>query len=284
MKVAYLGPNEKTYTGQFTRHHFLDAERIPIQPIRGVIMAVENNEVDLCTVPVENLHSGEVRDTLDTLTECHRARIVREGFFDIYHYLGALKNHEEITKIFSKDEALNQCSRYLYGHYPSAQTIGVTSTEEAVQRIIREQLLDTAAIASKESVSGLEILAAPEELCPDNRTRFFVIGVQPTLSTGRDKTFLAIHPRVRDRPGVLHDVLGFFRGLGINLEYILSRPDRSRELKGYYFYIELDGHETDERVIAAINSARLSLDPHKKHADTIKILGSYPDSMWKNDN
>ena len=279
-KVAYLGP-EKTFTEKAAKQAFPDADLVPMQPIRNVVLAIENERADYGVVPLENFYNGEVRDTLDSLTECSRARIIQEQPLSIIHCLGALKEHGTITIIRSKDQALEQCSRYLCEHYPSATLIATASTAEAAKYIAEQKALDSAAIANEQALldSKLEVLA--KDICPNNKTRFVILARQDTEQTGDDKTFLAIHPSIKDRPGVLYNTLGFLAGLGINLEAIQSRPDGR---KGYYFYLELDGHEKDRNVALALDAIRLSLDPSSKHPKSIKILGSYPNTHWKDEN
>jgi len=280
IKVAYLGPTEKTYTGQITKSIFPDAERTPIQPIRNIMMQTDALKFDLGVIPLENIYNGHVNETLDSLLDMQSVRIVREVSMKIAHCLGALPNHAQIYKIMSKDQGLEQCSRYLCKQYPNANLIAVSSTDEAVRRIKEERLLNTAAIASEESLDKLEILAREDKLCPNNRTRFIVLGREETQATGDDKTFLAIHPPI-DKPGILVDISKPFSRYKINLEYIQSRPDAK---KGYTFYIELDGHQLDKKVIKAMNKVKDNLDPKHKHQDTIKILGSYANSHWKDEN
>lgn len=280
MKVAYLGP-QGTFTEKATKEVFPSEELVPLQPIRRVVRSVETGEVDHGVVPIENIYDGEVRETLDSLTECSKTRIISEMSLAIVHCLGALQGRGQITRIYSKDQALEQCSRYLCEKYPDADTFAVSSTAEAARRIAEEKMLDAAAIASESALmgSGLEILAS--DICPNNKTRFVILGTASTNKSGDDKTFVAIHPqssKVRDRPGVLNCTLDFFASLGINLEYIQSRPDGK---KGYIFYIELNGHERDEAVNTALDSIRLSLDPQKLFLDTVKVLGSYKNTHWK---
>ena len=280
MKVAYLGP-QGTFTEKATREVFPSEELVPLQPIRRVIRAVEAVEVDRGVVPSENFYNGEVRETLDALTESSKARIIGEKSLVVVHCLGALQGHGKIMQIYSKDQALEQCSRYLCENYPNADTLAVSSTAEAAKKIAKERMLDAAAIASDSALreSGLEVLAS--DICPDNKTRFVILGTTPVNRTGDDKTFIAIRPQCpkdKDRPGVLYTALGFLAGLRINLEYIQSRPDGK---KGYIFYIELDGYEQDEAVRTALDSIRLSLDPQTKYPNTVKVLGSYPNTHWK---
>jgi len=280
MKIAYLGP-EKTFTEKAARELFPEGNLVPIQPIRNVVMAVENGRAERGVVPLENFYNGPVIQTFDSLTRCNTARIIQEKAIQVVHYLGALRDHSPILRIYSKDQALEQCDGFIAANFPDATTIATASTAEAADYITREKLIDAAAIAPQAALlkSGLEVIAT--DLCPNNSTRFVVLGKDGNKPTGDDKTILAIHPPIRDRPGVLADCLNIFGSQHINLEGLHSRPDGK---KGYYFYVELNGHEDDENVKIALQAIRYSLDQEHKHQSTIKVLGSYANSHWKNEN
>jgi len=277
-KVAYLGP-AKTFTEAAAIKLVGDkCELVPIQPIRSVINAIEIGAVEYGVVPLENIYMGPVLQTVDSLRRCEKPKIVAETSLKIVHCLGALPGHRKIEQILSKDQALEQCEAYLCDNYPDAQTIATASTAEAADYIAKTSSSNGAAIANEAALakSGLEILA--KDLCPNNRTRFVLLGREPMFRKGDDKTMLVIHPPIRDKPGVLRDCLDIFGSQHINLECVYSRPDGK---KGYFFYVELDGHESDPNVETALKAIRLSLDPKTAHHDTIKILGSFPNSHWK---
>ncbi len=279
MKIAYLGP-EKTFTEGIAREIFPDGELIPHMPIRNVVMAVENGRVDAGVVPIENFYNGAVIHTLDSLTRCDKVKITKERALKVVHCLGAVKGYGKINKIFSKDQALEQCDEFISSRFPEVETITSASTAQAAEYVSKNNLLDSAAIASEVALkrSGLEIIA--RDLCPNNSTRFVVLGYEVTRPTGDDKTILAIHPP-EDRPGVLSDCLNIIGSQHINLECIHSRPDGK---KGYFFYLELNGHQEDENVKIAMEALSYSLDPKKRDLDTIKVLGSFANSHWKNEN
>lgn len=279
MKVGYLGP-EKTFTEKAARAMFPDRELVPVQPIRNVIRAVEDERFEYGVVPIENFYNGEVRQTLDTLIECSKTLIVMEMAFEIVHCLGALPQHSEIKQILSKDQALEQCYRFIGENYPYAEEIATSSTAEAAKIIASERRLNAGAIAPEAALlaSGLEVLA--KDICPNNRTRFIAVSRHIPQPTGDDKTFLAIHPPT-DKPGILAAISNSFGLYNINLEYFQSRPDGK---KGYFFYVELNGHQSESRVKKAIDTVKSALDPKDEHPETIKILGSFPNTHWKNDN
>jgi len=267
MKVVYLGPS-----GTFTEHAaiklFPNEERISVLPIRRVVREVESEKADFGVVPLENFYNGKVRETLDALTEVHKTRIVKEASFPIVHCIGALKEHKEINKIYSKDQAIEQCSMYLCENHPNAETIAMPSTTAAAERIFKEKLYDSAVIASEDTLLKYGLSVFNKDIVPNNVTRFAVLSREYTEPTGDDKSFIVISPPERDKPGVLHEVTGIFKNHGINLEGMFERPNSQNG--GYYFYIELSGHEKQENVRKALDEVGF-----------VKVLGSYRNSHWK---
>ena len=281
MKVAYLGP-ENTFTGVAVRKMFPTAELVDVRHIKEIVLAVENGSTDMGVLPYENIVEGHVTQSLDALTKYLRhAQVVRELALPIVHCFGALKNHRDILEIYSKDQALSQCDEWLSDHYPNAEPISVSSTATAAQRIISENLVHAAAIASKRGLKGLEVLA--EDILPGNRTRFFAIGKAPTPPTGDDKTLLALHPSEKDKPGLLYHSLSPIELLGINMGDILSRPDRKIIGRSHYFVIEIMGHESEVHVMEAVREIKAYLDIQNKFPDAVRVLGSYPNSHWEDE-
>jgi len=281
MKVAYLGP-PGTFTEKVAKQVFPNLELTPFSIMSGVVFAVENKKTDYGVVPLENFYNGDVRPTLDALRKCIRTKIIAERALQVVHCLGVLPGVRKIEYIYSKDQALEQCGDYLFRNFPEANEIPVSSTSEAAQRVVRENLLEAAAIAPKETLiqAGLEVIA--EDLCPNNKTRFAVIARENTQPTGNDKTLLAFNPPEKDRSGILCDLLGYFKALEINITSLFTRPDVTPTRRGYWFYIEVQAHERDRKLLTAIRGIRNYLDPTNKipFASIIKSLGSYRDSKW----
>ena len=113
---------------------------------------------------------------------------------------------------------------------------------------------------------GLGVLAERIEDNPGNTTRFLALGNCSNMPTGDDKTSLLF--TVSDRPGALLAALGALSSISITC--IESRPKRlfSRQ---YLFYADIEGHQDDSRVRAA-------LDALAENVTVLKILGSYPKS------
>ena len=88
--------------------------------------------------------------------------------------------------------------------------------------------------------------------------------------TGRDRTSLVMS--AENKPGAVHALLTpLARRTGVSMTRIESRPARAMRsaLWEYVFFIDLEGHQKDARVAAAIAELR-------QQAPFLKVLGSYP--------
>jgi chorismate mutase/prephenate dehydratase len=125
-----------------------------------------------------------------------------------------------------------------------------------------------AAVASELAAKlyDLQILRRNIQDLTHNMTRFLVLGRQQAEPTGRDKTSVLLV--TRDEAGILYRVLGAFAEAGLNMTKIESRPSRRRPWE-YVFFVDVDGHERDSQVAAALAAVRQA-------CESVKVLGSYP--------
>ena len=71
-----------------------------------------------------------------------------------------------------------------------------------------------------------------------------------------------------NKPGAVHGLLTPLAEHKVSMTRIESRPLRTRSsLWEYFFFIDVEGHQKDERVAAALAELK---------APYLKILGSYP--------
>lgn len=270
IRIAYLGP-EATYTHQAALKNFgTSLDYMGLSTVPDVFSAVARQEADYGVVPVENSTQGTVISTLDMLVEADLT-IVAQIYLEISHGLVSRCPLNEITAVYSKDNALGQCRQWLARRLPGIELIETTSTAAAVK--IAKETPGAAAIASR-SAANLYDVPIVEEAIQDkqnNVTRFFVIGREPTtgLGHGRDKsTYVFTLPD--NHAGALMKALAPFNQRQINISKIESRPSRQK-MWDYYFYIDISGHRDDADVAAAI--AEL-----ETHSPFVKWLGSYPDT------
>jgi chorismate mutase/prephenate dehydratase len=267
IKVAFLGP-EGTFTHQAVGKHFgHSAVPVPMNAIDEVFREVEAGAVHYGVVPVENSTEGVVTHTLDSFIDSN-INICGEVVLRIHHNLlvSDVTNVDKISRIYSHPQSLAQCRKWLDLHFPSAERVPVSSNAEAALRIKGEW--NSAAIAGMTAANlyGLHAIEKNIEDAPDNSTRFLVIGTQTVPACGQDKTSLVIS--ARNKPGALHYILEPFHRLGVDLTRLQSRPSRS-SVWNYIFFIDIQGHQDDENVAAAL------MEVANASAE-LKVLGSYP--------
>lgn len=267
MKIGVLGP-EGTYSEKAAlcwSKGTPDATLVYFPDFEEVLMAVEAEKLDAGVVPVENSLEGAVPQVMDLL---RRLEVVITGEVNlpIRHCLVG-RGNGEIKVVLSHPQALAQCRQYLREHYPKAEVRTTGSTSHAAKLALEFPEMAAIAEAGTAEKYGLCVLARDIQDARDNITRFVVAGRKMPEATGRDKTSLVIYLQ-RDRPGALFSILQEFASRGINLTRIESRPSR-RGLGDYYFYIDLEGHVSDEEVRAALAGI-------EEKAAMVKVLGSYP--------
>jgi chorismate mutase/prephenate dehydratase len=263
--IAYLGP-EGTWTHQAAREKFgASVGYRPQTDISDVFDQVARHHTDYGVVPVENSTEGAVNHTLDMFMESD-LQICAQITLRIENHLLGHGPRERITKIYSHPQVFGQCREWLRREMPGIELIDVSSTTRAAEHAAKEK--DAAALAGRMAaeIYNLPVLQRSVQDDPDNATRFLVIGHQGCPPTGSDRTSLMFG--LRDQPGALFSALRPLDRLKVNLNKIESRPSR-RKAWEYFFFVDVDGHQEDEPLTAAVHEL-------KKHCSIVKILGSYP--------
>ena len=265
LRVGYLGP-----VGSFShlaamRQFGQSIELDDLHTIEGVFEEVAKARVHYGLVPYENSIGGGITDTLDAFQQ-HDVRIYAEVLVAISHCLLANCPPNEVTKIYSKPQIFDQCRRWLAVQYPNTELVPTASSATAVE--LASQQSKAAAIGSviAGEIYGVNRIFESIEDKANNITRFLVIANQNAQPSGDDKTTIMFS--TAHKPGALVDVLSVFQRADINLSHIDKRPS-GRTNWEYSFFIDCDGHQSDERIQQAIEDAR-------NHCLALTVLGSYP--------
>lgn len=264
-RVAYLGPPH-SYSHQAALKYFGDAiETAPVASIAAVFESVVRGDSQTGVVPVENSTDGRVVDTLGMFLQ-HPVRICGEVLLAIHHNLLSRTPREEIAEVYSKPQALSQCRGWLAKQLPGARLVEISSTAAAAR--LASEKPGIAAVASLEAARayGLDVIDRNIEDNPNNVTRFAILGRDQPAPTGSDKTAMLF--QVNHEPGALADAMTIFKRRQLNLTWIESFPIQGSTSE-YLFFIEAEGHERDEKMVAAI-------DALEKRALRLEVLGSYP--------
>ena len=265
LAVACLGPKGTFSEEALVKHFGSQTPATLCGSIDEVFRAVEAGSVGYGVVPVENSTEGAVGRTLDNLLSTP-LRICGEVVLPVHqNLLSRAATIAAVTRIYSHAQSLAQCSRWLNQNCPRAELVPVASNAEAA-RMAAEA--DTAAIAGRSAAElyGLPVLAANIEDEPNNTTRFAVISRQEVPPSGNDKTSLVMS--IRNIPGAIHELLTPLARCGVSMTRLESRPSRTG-LWEYVFFVDLEGHQTEDKVARALNEMR-------GIAAFLKILGSYP--------
>jgi len=269
MSIAYLGP-EGTYTQAAALKHFgHSVETVSQASIADVFREVESGNAAYGVVPVENSTEGMVTHTLDEFMNSP-LHICGEVELRIHHcLLSQADDISQIQKVYSHRQSLAQCHRWLDTHLANIERIDVSSNAEAAKRAVAEK--GAAAIAGETAaeIYSLKPFAKNIEDESDNTTRFLVIGKRATPACGRDKTSMLVY--TDNKSGALHRVLAPLAKNNVSMTRIESRPSR-RGMWNYVFFIDIEGHQTD----AAIAAALVAL---QQEANMVKVLGSYPKAV-----
>lgn len=258
--IAFLGP-EGSFTHQAAETRFgAMSSYISIGSIKGVFREVSTKKARFGVIPIENSSNGIVSDTINCLNN-YELKIIAEVILDIHHTLATTCDKvSEIKKIYSKDIAFDQCSRFLENFgLDEVEHIPIESTTKAAKLALNEP--NAAAICSHVGAKmyNLPILFENIEDKDNNKTRFFIVSDFENAPSGNDKT--SILAKLPNTPGALVDFLIDFDKAKINLTKIKSHIVEGISI----FFIDFDGHKNDSNV----------QEIFKKHEKSIKFLGSY---------
>jgi len=269
MKIAYLGP-EGTYTQNAAYKQFGHAvQTVPMPTIQDVFKKVESGTAHYGLVPVENSTEGVITHTLDTFMGTS-LNICGEVDLPIHHNLvNQSGDQTHITKIYSHQQSLAQCQKWLLNNFPTIECIPVSSNAEAARLASVDDT--AAAICGLSAVEVFNLTVCDENIedMADNTTRFLVIGKELVAPSGVDKTSILVS--TKNKPGALLSLLQPFSKNNITMSKIESRPAPSG-LWEYVFFIDIDGHQQDEIVAEAL----LVL---QNEAALFRVLGSYPKAV-----
>ena len=269
LQVAFLGPSG-TFTEEAAHKHFGKSIRtLSADSIDDVFREVESGNADYGVVPIENSTQGIVNSTLDMFLQSP-LKIVGEVELRIrQHLLSNVAELSEVKVLYSHQQSLAQCKRWLGVNLPGVTRIPVNSNADAAKRAGDE--LHAAAIAGEDAAQEYRLAVLKKNIqdAPDNTTRFLIIGRQEIRQTGEDKTTLLVS--AHNKPGALYSLLQPLAENNVSMTRIESRPSHCVNWE-YVFFLDLDGHIENP-------SIKNSLEALRAEAGLFKVLGSYPKAV-----
>ncbi len=242
--IAVLGPSG-TFSHMAANEIFCQEKEFRFTPtIEQVFEKVDSDGAEFGVVPIENYTSGLILETLDCILE-YDLKIIGSYKLKINHnLLASTEDIGKIKKIKSHPQILSQCRRWLSENFPDIEPEPQSSSTRGISENPRDESI--AFIGSKENAKkyGLKILAESIEDRSGNTTEFYVLAKDPADNLGGklepSKTLLLVS--IKDKPGILRDILTVFADRDLNLTKLHSRALDLNEKKGwdYYFFLEVD--------------------------------------------
>jgi len=232
-----------------------------------VVNAVEAGLCQFGVLPIENSSNGSVRAVYQLLQD-HQLSIVRSVRMCIRHELLALPGSriEDITEIYSHEQAIGQCSKYL-STLKGVRVIPCANTAIAAQMVSESGNPHVAAISSHPCAElyGLKCLNDRIQNSENNYTRFFCISKEPAIYAGANRIQLVIS--CDNSPGALYDILSKLAVYDINMTKLESCPVVGRNFE-FIFFLELEASVKEPGVLA-------TLEEMERTCQDFQFLGNY---------
>ena len=238
-----------------------------VKSFQAVAAAVESGLCKFGVLPIENSSNGSVRAVYQLLQE-HDLSIVRSARLCIRHELLALPGvrPEDITEIYSHEQAIGQCSKFL-GGLKDVKVIPCGNTAAAAKQVSESQNRHAAAISSHPCAAlyGLECVNGNIQDSDNNYTRFICVTKKPVIYAGANRVSLII--AFENKPGALYDILSKLAALDINMTKLESCPVAGSDFE-FIFFLELEASVQDPSVLAM-------LEEMERSCAQFQFLGSY---------
>ena len=270
-RVVYQG-----VPGAYSEQAALDffgpqADAAGLEQFEDCFSALREGRADYAVLPIENSSTGAIRQIYDLLTQ-YECYMVGETTVKVEHCLMALPGAslEGITHVYSHEQGLFQCERYLNAH-PNWKQVPQADTAGSAQMVADSGDRTKAAICSARAARlyGLEILAHAINHNTRNTTRFVVVSPRLEQRPGADKiSTLFVLPH---QAGSLHEVLTVFAVHGLNMVKLESRPLPGQSWQ-YMFFLEFTGAPGDP----AVNDALHEL---AQTTGEFRMLGWFPSNL-----
>ena len=238
-----------------------------VKSFGAVVSAVESGLCKFGVLPIENSSNGSVRAVYQLLQE-HDLSVVRSTRLCIRHELLALPGvkQEDITEIYSHEQAIGQCSKFL-GGLRDVKVIPCGNTALAAKMVAESGNPHAAAISSHPCAAlyGLECVNGNIQDSDNNYTRFICVTKDPVIYAGANKISLII--ALDNKPGALYEVLSKLAALDIDMTKLESCPVAGSDFE-FIFFLELEASVKDPSIQAC-------LEEMERSCAQFQFLGGY---------
>ena len=277
MKVGYQGV-DGAFSYIASCQIYPNEKYISFKSFNEVLEAIENNNIDCGVLPIENSYAGRVAGMHNLFKDlCNKNLfIIAEKMLKIEHCLCGLKGVkiEDITHIFSHEQALMQCQKNIAKFLPNAKSVSKENTAMSAQFVAESKNSTYSAICSKDACKkyNLQILKDNFQDSNDNYTLFVVLSKKQITINGNtvnknNAVLTSLLFEVKNISGVLYKSLKCFADQNIDLVKIESYIPPVSSTSAMFF-MTVKGNTEDENIKIALNNLN-------EFAENVYIFGSY---------
>ena len=274
MKIAYQGI-AGSYSESCSKENYPDCETIPCRTFQEAFELAKNDSNIKAIIPEQNQLIGSIN--IETLILKYRLNIFAEHFYRINHNLLTLSGTklEDIKEVHSHTAALSQTSSFIRKN--NFKEVVMADTAGSAAYVAKKKDKSKAAIASKLSaeIYGLDILKSDIQDDKENFTRFLVFQKdisQPDFKK-KEKYITSFLFKLKNKPAALYQSL-----TGMSLRQVDMTKLQSFSEKGtfssYYFFCEVQGHISEEKVSGALSDVEL-------HCSEFQLLGVFQQDSFR---
>ena len=193
--------------------------------------------------------------------------VVGEFLFESTHCLLG-DSAAGVRRLYGDPFSFTHCRKFLESEFPAVERVALRNGLEAARLAARSP--GSAAVGARilGELAGLNVLREAVDDAPPAARRYLIVGGEPAPRAATEKT--AVLVALSNRPGFLHGLLACFADAGINLVWLENRA-YSRWPWDHLFYLEAEGHHSEEPLRSALEAVR-------KGTEYAKVLGSFPRS------
>ncbi len=245
---------EGAYAAMAADRMFPRGNIVFLKTFEAVVDAVENGLCQFGILPIENSSNGSVRATYDLLLN-KNVKVVRSERLCIRHELLVKKGAKlsDIKIIYSHEQALGQCSKFLKSLGDKVKVVPVDNTAVAA-KFVSECVDNSVAAIASHNAANLYGLTALEESIMDsdnNYTRFVCIAKDIELYPGANHIGLIL--ALEHKPGALYDILSKMAAFEVNLIKLESCPIVGHDFE-FLFFFEMQASVLDSKVVSMLES------------------------------
>lgn len=265
MTLGYLGP-EGSYSGLAAKTFAAEAELKAYASFPLVVSALVAGECDYIVLPVENSLNGGVYQNLDLLQATDGVVAFKECALKLFHRLATLEGAkiEDIKRVYSHEQSLGQCRKFLTENLSRAELIATPSTAAGLKMLKKKT--DACIVGAHVNKDGVKLW--DEDIADEdcNVTHFLLVK-RGRIKEGTHSQKVFFSATCLHEAGGLFGLLEPIKDGGFNMTRINSRPIKDK-FGEYRFFIEVEGDFAGEELQAVLNNI-------KKVANSFKILGVY---------